>query len=483
MYDTIIIGNDFSSLAAAITSVFHGKKTILISNGDLQDIRMECGYTFNVDPMPISGFGSDQIISRFLEEYGISFVNDSNLHLLNPGFQIIMPDHRIDLLHDIDEFVADLNRELISEGMEDNVFYSNLIKMGYITDSWLKEPPNVIKNNRKRFSIFFRNLSEMLKESILFSKRLKAIQKNPVLKLIIETELCLLSNYVAEKSTFFPSIIASILSTPHRGLYYYAGGKGVLMEVFKKIYTDSGGQIMNNVSITGIIPDNEIKVDFEGPDVITDIKGKHLILSAKSGKLPLLLKHKKLRRYGRRINKMEKQYHPFTLHIGVQDKGIPEKMAPYVALIVNEKKPLLEDNLVFLELSDPNDTLRAPANKRALSATIFLKESPLLISDCELEEKSKNILKILESLLPFLQENLDYLSVEESIKISRKYQDILNQKFKIRINPFVGADTLSGRTPLKNIYITAGTLLSGLGFEGEIISGRNAALATIREEK
>lgn len=483
MYDTIVIGNDFSSLVAAITSVLHEKKTVLISNGDMPDIHMECGYTFNVDPMPITGFGPDQMFSRFLEKHGISLMNDANLRPLNPAFQIIMPDHRIDLLHDIDEFVADLKREFICEGMGDGFFYSNLIQMGHITDLWLKEHPDIMQRSYKRFAIYIRNLSGMLKESILFSKRLRTVKKNPVLKIIIEAELYLLSNLVMDRSTLFPSIIACILSVPHRGLYYYSGGKGLMMEVFRKIYTDSGGQMLNNGSITGITPGDEIKVDFEKPDVITQIKGKNLIFSAKSDKLPLLLKHKKLRRMGRHLKRMETLYYPFTLYMGVQDKGIPEKMASYVAIIVDEKKPLVDNNIIFLEVSAPNDTMRAPADKRALSATIFLKESPLLTSDHELEERSKTIIKNLETLLPFLQENLDYLNVEACITLSRKYQETLNKKFRIRINPFTGAKALSGRTPLKNIYLTGGTLLSGLGFEGEIISGRNAALSTIRQEK
>jgi len=479
MYDTIVIGNDFSSLVAAITSVLYGRKTVLISNGDIPDIHLASGYTFNVDPMPIAGFGSDQTFPRFLAKHGITLANDKNICLFNPALQIILPDHRIDLYNDIDEFVADLEREFPGEGLEDGGCYSTLLKMGHISDLWIKENPDIAPKHHKRFITYMSNASEKLKESFLFSRRLRRVRKNPVLKMIVETELHLLSNLVTDSDTLFPPIFASVLSLPHRGLYYYTGGKGLMMESFRKIFVDSGGDIIKNASITGIIPSDEIKVNFYEHELISEVRGKKLIISTNSDKLPLLLGHKKFRRLERHLKRIEMRYYPFTLHMGVLDKGIPEKMAPYVAVIPDKNKPVMDNNIIFLEMSAPYDTGRAPAGKRALSATIFLEKSPLFSTDLELEERSKAIIGHLEALLPFLRENLDYLNVEASIELSRKYQKMVNHKYRIKANPFIGAKALSGRTPLKNVYLSGGALLSGLGFEGEIISGRNAALSTI----
>jgi hypothetical protein len=69
--------------------------------------------------------------------------------------------------------------------------------------------------------------------------------------------------------------------------------------------------------------------------------------------------------------------------------------------------------------------------------------------------------------------------VEASIELSKKYQEVVNQKFQMKNYSFIGMASLPNRTPLKNVYITGGMLMAGLGFEGEIISGINAALLTI----
>ena len=71
MYDTIVIGNDLSSLVAAAVISHHGKKTALLSEGDAKHVYSDFGYTFNIDPLPLTGFGPAQICSRLLEDLGI----------------------------------------------------------------------------------------------------------------------------------------------------------------------------------------------------------------------------------------------------------------------------------------------------------------------------------------------------------------------------------------------------------------------------
>jgi phytoene dehydrogenase-like protein len=170
--------------------------------------------------------------------------------------------------------------------------------------------------------------------------------------------------------------------------------------------------------------------------------------------------------------------------MGVMEKGIPEKMASYVAIVIEDNNKLLDfDNkIIFMEMSAPDDEGRAPIGKRALSATIFLKQSPKALGNFELEEIAKTTIENIETLLPFLRENLDFLNMEASIELSRRYQAVLNQKYLIKAVPFLGMTSLSHKTPLKNIYLTGGMLLAGLGFEGEIISGMNAARSAISQE-
>jgi phytoene dehydrogenase-like protein len=135
-----------------------------------------------------------------------------------------------------------------------------------------------------------------------------------------------------------------------------------------------------------------------------------------------------------------------------------------------------------LEISAAGDTKRAPHGKRALSATVFLKESPLLLKDEGLKQISNAVFQSLETFLPFLQENLDFLNIDKAIELSRKNQEVVNQKYCMQSCPFLGLSSISNRTHIRNVYVTGGMLLAGLGFEGEILSGINAANSVIARE-
>jgi phytoene dehydrogenase-like protein len=479
MYDTIVIGSDVSSLIAAVSSARHGRKTVLLSEGNIPDTYSESGYTFNVDPMPLAGFGPDQICSRFLSENGIILADDINIHRLNPAFQIILPDHRIDFLNDINDLIGGLESEFPEAGMDIRRLYSSLMKMRNLMDTWLKENPRIHPASYKHFITLIRNVPEILKEKLSFLKMHRMLQKHPSLKKIFEAELNLLSNLHTNGNKPFSLMSPYILSLPHRGLYYLSGGRGSLMEALKRSFVTSGGVLIKNGFITGMAPSDEITVEINTCGQMSIIRGRNLIVSIQSEIFCLLLRNQKFRRLERRLKRVETRYYPLTLHMGVHDKGIPEKMAPYVVIIVEENRDMMDNNAVYVEMSEPGDLRRAPAGKRSLSATVFLRSSPVCLSSFELEETSKVIIKHLEMFLPFIRENLDYLNMEVSVELSEKCRGMVNQKYRIKRNPFFGITVLSNRTPLKNIHLTGGMLLAGLGFEGEILSGINAAFATI----
>jgi phytoene dehydrogenase-like protein len=158
-------------------------------------------------------------------------------------------------------------------------------------------------------------------------------------------------------------------------------------------------------------------------------------------------------------------------------------MATYVAIIIDQNRPVMDDNVVFAEISDRDCKERAPVGKRALSATIFLKENPLALTNDDLKDVSQVVFCALEKFLPFLRESLDFLNIGTSIELSRKCQELVNQKYIMRPDSVFGIPGISNRTPLRNVFMAGGMLRPGLGFEGEIISGLNAANLVVAKEK
>lgn len=484
MYDTIVIGNDLSSLIAATILSHHGVKTVLISEGDTQYTYTESGYTFNVDPSPLTGFGPTQICSRLSADLGISITECTGLSLLNPSLQIIMPDHRIDFFCDREELLREMEREFAAHAGDIRKLYTPVLKISELIGQWIIEKPYIFPKSYKELVMLFRNIPTLMGEWFSLSKTFKKIKSNPSLKRVFEVESALLSNFHMDSNIGATSVpLAYTLSLPLRGLYYCIGGNDLILRAIKSRFEDSGGQLIKNCSVIRISAGREIDVDIQASGTLSKIEGRYLIVSTKWERLKLLLLNdRKYRRLERSLKSVKAVCYPFTLHMGVPDKCVPEKMATYVAVYVDHDRTIMDNNYVFIEISAVSDTKRAPQGKRALSATVYLKESPLVLNDKELKDISQSVFQSIKTFLPFLQENLDFINIDKSIELSRKYHGVINQKYCMRYCPFLGLSRISNKTHIRNVYMTGGMLLAGLGFEGEIISGINAANSIISRE-
>jgi phytoene dehydrogenase-like protein len=484
MYDTIVIGNDLSSLVAAAIISHHGSKTVLLSEGDAKHVYSDYGYTFNIDPMPLSGFGTRETCSRLLANLGMPVTESSGLQLLNPGLQIILSDHRIDCFNGLEEFLNDMEREFSDQRDEIRKLYSSVLKISNVVEQRITEKPYINPTKFNEFISLMKSILVILKERLSLSKRFKSISNNPSLTRVFEAKSAILSNRSNDEKSPVSISSAYALSLPLSGLYHHVVGNEVLMGLLKSAFEASGGHLIKNCSVMRINFNKEIDVDVSIPDALSQIRGRYLIASTKWEKIRLLLLNdRKFRRLERRLKLVRSAYYPFTLHMGILEECIPEKMAIYVAIVIDQNRAVMDDNLVFVEISARDCKERAPAGKRALSATIFLKESPLVLTNDELKEVSQVVFCALEKFLPFLRENLDFLDIGMSIELSRKCQDLVNHKYAMQSDSFFGISSISNKTPLRNVFMTGGMLLAGLGFQGEIISGINAANLVISKER
>ncbi len=480
MYDVVVIGDDLSSLIAATLISRRGGKVVLLQEGDSQYAYSESGYCFHIDPLPLTGFAPGETCHRLFSELDINLAEHTGPGLLNPGLQIILPEHRIDSYYDREALLAELKREFPDNAGDISAFYASISAISNLVWQWIRENPHLYPQDHKSLTSLIKKIPAIAREKFLFSKTFTAIRNNPSLTRTIEAEMALFSYSYAASRNNLAALTAYSLSLPLKGLYYHASGRGFLMQSLKSRFMDTGGVLINNCSVSRLSAKKEINIDINTDNKLSSVSGRYLIASTKWEKLgSLLLNERKFRRLKGRLKSAETLFYPFTLHMGVDEKGIPEKMTTYVVIINDKNAPVMDDNIVIVELSPSGETDRAPAGKRALSATVFLKESTLTLSDEELKETAAVIFQTLETFLPFLKENLDLLNIDMSIELSRKYQKLVNQKYSFKPSAFFGLSGISPKTTMRNFFMTGGMLLAGLGFEGEIISGMNAANAII----
>lgn len=479
MYDTLIIGRDLSSLIAAVTSIQQGRETVLILEGNTEMAHQEGGYLFPFDPRPLSALADRQLVSRFFHNLSLPVADEPAPSPMDPAFQVILPGHRVDLFRDQEKLIGDMIREFPDQKREINRFYLAVAKAGRLIERRLEEEAEGGPVGGKTFLRRLARLpAELAACSSLFLPR---CDKAMAFRRIIQAQLKFLSNLNMEGDRL-PLSAAYLLSLPSRGLYYPHGGVNAWISRLRRAFTDHGGIICEGCSVIRMETKPEVIVDLEMAAASSTLHGRKLIVSAQWEKRDLLLPVQKnfLQRF-RRLDSIRSTGYPFCLHMGVRTEGLPEKMAPYTVVVRDGNDVVKDRDVVFLETSLPGETERAPEGRRAITATVFLTDSPLRLNDQELKAAATNIIDSLERFLPFLRENIDYLHVDKSISISRRYQEMANRKYRTPKRSFWGIKTLSHGTRIPNVLITGAILRAGLGFEGEILSGIYAAMKAGRE--
>jgi phytoene dehydrogenase-like protein len=473
MYDSLIIGQDLSSLIAAIASVRRGRKTALIMEEEPESFYREAGYTFPFDPRPLAGLVNGQILSHFL---GNSSPADETLSpngIMNPAFQVVLSRHRIDVFQDRELLINDLIREFPGKIEEIKRFYRAVSRTSSLVERWISEDE---ADGSGLIRSLFRSIARL--PSAIAGRSSLVIRgngENDAFRRVIEAQLNFLSNLEMEGGPL-PVSAAYLLSLPVRGLFYPKGGLLGLTTRLRHTFTEHGGMLKEGCSVIRVSTGPEIAVDLDCAGVSSTLSGKKLIVSAQWEKLELLLPARKvLPRSDGRFVSIRPAAYPFCLHVGVHEEGLPESMARYVLLLSEGKGPVTDRDLVFLQTSFPGEIDHAPDGRRAITATVYLADSPLLLSDQELKNEATKIINSLEGFLPFFRDNIDFLCVDQSINRSRRYQEMVNRKYRTRRKPFFGLRSLSPRTRLSNVLLTGGILRAGLGFEGEIMAGMDAA--------
>jgi phytoene dehydrogenase-like protein len=474
MYDTIVIGRDLSSLIAALALSRGGKKTILVEEGREVDYQ-ETGYTFSNNSSPCSGLGSEQMVQRLLKKLHPLPDEAPQFLQMDPAFQVILPGHKIDFSRYYNDLTNDIIREFPHCEQVIRKFYKTVAKNSELIEKWIKEDEN---GESPYFRMMLRRLCRLpVVVAGCCSLAILAKSGGEVFKKVIKAQHAILSNLYVENDVF-PLSMAYLLSLPSRGIFYPIGGKRAWLNWLKKGIIEAGGVILEDSSIIRMDTKPNVNVDLESSGLPTTLRSHNLIVSAQWEKINLFLGEQKVfRKRSHFLTKLEPAAYPLCVHLGVKEECIPEKMAPLTIFLLDKLKPAKDQNLLLVETSLPGEATRAPEGRRAVSITTHIKGSPLKLTDLEIKGFVANVIDSLEIFLPFLRENIDYINIEKTIALSRQCQDVANQKYQFSKTLFSGMRSLSPKTPLPNVFLTGAIMRAGLGFEGEILSGLDAAIS------
>ncbi|PKN77162.1 MAG: hypothetical protein CVU52_01620 [Deltaproteobacteria bacterium HGW-Deltaproteobacteria-10] len=386
----------------------------------------------------------------------------------------------IDFFNEHEALVNEMTREFPEDALEIKAFYESALNKCKIFTEWLHNHPYIKPLSFKDYYIFLKMLPSLLRHQLEKTKYKKLLNKNISLKKVFEAQEALLSINIANQNSFSSSFQHC---TPFRGIYSFRQGKQILFNSLIKKLESKNGLYLSNCEVLNVNKGKSISIDISANSGNTsNISAKYLIVSTKWDSMHLLLAGKKKINFEDWIRPAKISHLPFTIHLGCARKCLPEKMAHHLAVVSDVQKSIFDNNMIILEYSMPDDEMLSADINVPLTATVFLSTDSDQWSYENMTSAASSIIDRLEHFLPFLKENIVYFDLDKSIELSKKSHCVYNPKYIMRRSFITGFAARTNKTRFKNVYLTGASLLSDAGFEGEIISGINAASRVISKK-
>lgn len=480
MYDLIVIGDDLSSHVAAACAGLHGLRTLLIAESGLGGLQLLDDFVFNIDPTPMTGLAPGQLGASVLAELGIASP-ETHSTSINPAFQVILPEHRVDFCDNAGDLITELTREFPNLKDAISEYYKSASAASDVFSNWMAEHPLIQPQSLSEYLSYLKIFPQTLRYKFSAAKFDKILSQNASLEKIWEAQQALLC---FNHDDLFSFASAFQYCAPLRGVSYFPQGKQFLFNALIDKLEANKGLYLSHYQISSISTNKTIEVEIKAKDgSLSKMSAQNLIISTKAHSLSLLTDGNKRLSISDRFRPAKIAGYPFTIFLGVAAKCLPEHMARHVAVVTDVAKDLYDNNLIILETGLPEQDKVPPQAKTSLTATVYLQDVNDNWTIDALKREAESMLDRLEEFLPFLKDHVELFKIDRSIDISMNYRKVNTPKYKIRNAFFTAFAAKSGKTRFNNVVLTGASLLADAGFDAEIISGKNAVLQVIKKRK
>ncbi len=477
-YDVIVIGAGIGGLTSASLLSKNGLKVLLLeqnsSAGGLCNTISKGDYRFDIGASLFWGFGHGEIFHYLFSEFNI--LNDllereSIVRKIDPGLQVILPNHRVNVYSDRDRFYGDLKREFPSD-------LTNLVKLYRESDKTENEIFNLL-NKRHGYSLKNRyqqdrsRLKSFYADMAIFLKRKKNILRsfdNWVNREEIERFIDLQLIYFTQKglADISFSLLTTALGIPRRGIYGIRGGAGTLAGILEKQLTRYGGKLACNSFVEEIIlkggracgvrvrTENSVNETCSGRS--ESIGAKWVIANTSLSNIGnnLIKKKRKKSQFLKIAKRTGCCLVPFSVLLGVDERVIPEQMGEHAIMLRDYELPPEGNNVISISLGPSWDETRTPQGKRCITATYFMPAGESAKIDWERERgnKTEEMISFLEQLLPFISGFIDCsygITPDDYRRITLRSSGIAKAG-NSRSNGY-GFNRASFKTPVRRLFI------------------------------
>ncbi|MEO7092579.1 MAG: hypothetical protein ABI175_04960 [Polyangiales bacterium] len=477
-YDLVVLGDDLAALVCATLCVRRGLRTLVL--GDDRPARYTLGpHKLPIDPVmwpTTAGSAADRVLKELHAELALR----RKLREPKIAAQIVTPELRIDL--GADRLVAELEREVGKDAAH----------------AWM--------TRWDRGSELARQLDPMLASEHAFPG-VGFFERRELAKLAeratadANTWWTDAQTTGASTAAIWRHLAAIALRHPNAGALAIAravdawrtgpsplrgDGDGIRELLVEKL-TTAGGEVR-----AGRVA--EIDVSWGKISSLTLANGDELgagqvVASRPPAELAELLGKKAPKRLAELASGMGIVGYRYTLNIVIDEAGLPEHMAPTVAVIAEPEKDPSGDAAFSIHLGEADDTGRVIATIAAVLPSDGALDAERMVSKCM--ALRTGLWRRLGEVMPFFERHLvlahsPFEATAPQVPGGRGSYDV-PRNLPLAMTPIWAATapgsavdqatggTLTYLTGLKNLTLTGEQVLPSLGLEGALASGWSAA--------
>jgi C-3',4' desaturase CrtD len=437
------------------------------------------GYTFQTGVNILNGFELGGGHGRVLAELGLLVPKIK----LNPGFQIVLPNHRLSFNSDRGRLLAEFEREFPQhfsgikefwrtlEGLEE-LFYGLYSSDNFFSPTTLKEK-----------YIYFREVQQRLGKAYKdFEKSCIPLLKQTVPQAEFKRLLDTLSFFYAQLPLEGCSSLfcAYLIGLARRGIFYINGGIKQLVNQLVGCINKHSGAVYCNSRVVQIITEGRRAVGLRLANG-HELRARYIVANMTIWDLyeNLLPNSAKLsKKISSKTEDIAPQWVPFSVYLGIDERVLPQEMGENVFLLTDYQQ-LGDTNTLFVSVSPEWDKERAPEGKRALTATCFLPRNGWERNSnyqAQKERYTEQVIGALSSLITFIDEGIEFKAAATPLtyeKFTNRPQGMVTGLAATRTG--FGFNGFSNHTHYKNLYLVGDTCFPGHGTNLVSISALNLA--------
>lgn len=422
-YDVLVIGAGIGGLTAAALLAHDGWR-VLVLEGHIEpggcassyERRRPNGdrYVFDVGATLFAGFGPGGAHHWVAQRLGIAWPT----RRLEPAMEVWLPDRRVTRWGD-ERWVEERRLAFPPQAWEAEQFWREQERIAGI--AWrfaARQPPlpleglgdllGTISAARPELALLlphlWRTVGQALSARGVTDRRLRAF---------VDGQLLISAQTTARECAWLYGAVA--LDFARIGAHYVEGGAWSLARTLAAALARDGGELRCRQWVGRILTRGGRAVGVE-TERGERFAARHVVGNITVWDAARLLGEAAPRRLARAIKSSPRGWGAFTLYLGVDEAAIPAGLAEHHQVIASYDRPLGEANSVFISAHPADDTSRAPAGQRALTASThteaerwwrWRREDPPRYR----EEKAAMIERMLDSVsiaLPALRRHIRY---------------------------------------------------------------------------